>query len=221
MGNWKSVCYSVYTAQGRQSRLLGNPSSGWVCLMGRWLFSFQLQVCLFLHFPTLLPLSRLMQQTGFFSPALVKIDSTGPYGIHLGAFFFLITITQKLLYCGSASEKMCCSHCCEVQKSCTRLLCRVLVARVVHGGGSTHRSGWLADWSVQLHCQSESSCWLYNFPTFICAQSNKRPAQIYTTQCGWDLGSSTMLSPYIYALHFQALWSFDSENYINSSSYKK
>ena len=30
-----------------------------------------------------------------------------------------------------------------------------------------------------------------------------------------------MLSPYVYDLHFQALWSSDSENYINSSSLDK
>ena len=89
----------------------------------------------------------------------------------------------------------------------------------VHGGeaGFPHCFGWLADWSVQLHSHSESSCWLYNFPTFTCAQSNKRHAQIYITQCGWDLFcSSAMLSSYIYPLHFQALSSSDSENYINS-----
>ena len=34
--------------------------------------------------------------------------------------------------------------------------------------------------------------------------------------CGWDLGSSAMLLPYIYDLYFQALWTSDSENYINS-----
>ena len=45
----------------------------------------------------------------------------------------------------------------------------------VHRGevGSTHRFGWLADWSIRLHSHSESSCWLYNFPTFTCA----RPSQ--------------------------------------------
>ena len=41
---------------------------------------------------------------------------------------------------------------------------------------------------------------------------------MYTAQCGRDLGSSAMLSPYIYAQHFQALWSFDSENHISSNS---
>ena len=52
---------------------------------------------------------------------------------------------------------MCCSHCCKVQKN-TRLLSRAFVARVVctrRGGGSTHCSGWLADWSIQLHSHSE------------------------------------------------------------------
>ena len=43
-----------------------------------------------------------------------------------------------LLCWGSANEKICCSHCCEVQKNCTRLLSRALAARVVctrRGGG--------------------------------------------------------------------------------------
>ena len=48
-------------------------------------------------------------------------------------------------------------------------------------GGSTHCFGWLADWSVQLHCCSESSCWHYNFPTFTCARPSKRSERIYTT----------------------------------------
>ena len=39
--------------------------------------------------------------------------------------------------------------------------------------------------------------------------------------CGWDLGSSAMLSPYVYNLHFQALWSSDSENYIISVKLKE
>ena len=42
------------------------------------------------------------------------------------------------------------------------------------GGGVTHQFGWLADWSVQLHSHSESSCWLCNFPTFTCARPSKR-----------------------------------------------
>ena len=43
-----------------------------------------------------------------------------------------------LLCWGSANEKICCSHCCEVQKHCTRLLSRALAAGVVctwRGGG--------------------------------------------------------------------------------------
>ena len=120
--------------------------------------------------------------------------------------------------------KISCSQCCEARE--VVLGCSVGCLRpglFVHRGegGFTHHSGWLVDWSVQLHCCSESSCWLYNFPTFTCAQSNKRPAQIYTTQCGWNLGSSAMLSPYIYVLHFQALLSFDSENYVKLIEKKK
>ena len=85
----------------------------------------------------------------------------------------------------------------------------------VHGGegGSTHCFGWLADWSVQLQSHSESSCGLYSFPTFTCAWPSKRSKWIYTTRVWPRL-------PYIYDLHFQALWPSDSENYINSSSYK-
>ena len=123
---------------------------------------FQLQVCLFLPFPALLPLSCFNAANYSFS-ALVKINSTSLWSYFPWAFFFFhhyrecVLWLATLLGMGSASEKICCSHCCEVQKNWTRLLSRAL-------------------------------------------------------------GSSAMLSPYVYDLHFQALWSSDSENYINSSS---
>ena len=186
--------------------------------------SFFISICKSVSFSLSPPFSLchiLMHQTAFVYLQLY----TGPYSYL--PWSFLITITKNahygwLLYCGSANENICCSGCCDVQK--VVLGCRVRCFQpglFVHGGEgvSTHCSGWLADWSVQLHSHSESSCWLYNFPTFTCAQSKKSPAQIYTTQCGWDLvGSSAMLLPYIYALHFQALWSSDSESHINLSS---
>ena len=86
-------------------------------------------------------------------------------------------------------------------------------------GGSKHCCGWLADLSVQLHSHSESSCWLYNFTTFTCARPTRdlhrfTPFSVVETL----VATSALLLPDIYALHFQALWSDDSENYINSSS---
>ena len=64
-----------------------------------------------------------------------------------------------LLCCGSANEKICCSHCCEVQKNCTRS--RALAAGVVctqRGGGVTREEGGggrlhiaLGDWQTDLY----------------------------------------------------------------------
>ena len=51
-----------------------------------------------------------------------------------------------LLCWGSSSEKICCWRCCEVQKNCTRLLSRALVARVVctyGGGGGVYTLLWV------------------------------------------------------------------------------
>ena len=85
----------------------------------------------------------LMQQTYSFS-ALVNSDSTSLQSYLPRAFLIIITKNARcdwLLCWGSANEKICCSHCCEVQKKCTRLLSRALAARVVctqSGGGSTH-----------------------------------------------------------------------------------
>ena len=69
----------------------------------------------------------------------------------------------------------------------TRLPSRVAAARVVcilRGGGI-----WMAG---RLICTTELSFWVklwaLQFYIHMCA-SNKRPAQIYTTQCGWDLSS--------------------------------
>ena len=57
-----------------------------------------------------------------------------------------------LLLGGSANEKIWCSHCCEVQKNCTRLLSRALAAGVV----CTHREEGdlhiaLGDWQTDLY----------------------------------------------------------------------
>ena len=221
MWTWGST---LRTARCRWTWLSGNPYSWWGCRPGRWFLFFQLQV----SSPPPPPLSfNAVNWFSFF--ALVNMDSTGLYrdnSISLEHFLnhhykecvlwlaALLWISGKFL-----------AH--TVVRSRKVILgCSVGCLRpglFVHGGegGFTHRFGWPVDWFVQLHCCSESSCWLYNFPTFTCVQSNKRPAKIYTTQCGWNLGSSAMLSSYIYVLHFQALWSSDSENYINSSSQKE
>ena len=68
------------------------------------------------------------------------------------------------LFCwGSASEKICCSHCCEVQKNCTS---RALVARVVctRGEGRGLHIG-LGDWhdvwvTGRLICTTAFSFWV-------------------------------------------------------------
>ena len=61
-----------------------------------------------------------------------------------------------LLCWGSANENICCSHCCEVQKNCTRS--RALAAGVVctqRGGGFTQGRGGLhialGDWQTDLY----------------------------------------------------------------------
>ena len=52
-----------------------------------------------------------------------------------------------LLCWGSANEKICCSHCCEIQKNCTS---RALASGLfVHGGGGLHIS--LGDWQTDLY----------------------------------------------------------------------
>ena len=82
----------------------------------------------------------LMQQTYSFS-ALVNSDSTSLYSYLPSAFLIIITKTVRcdwLLCWGSASEKICCSHCCEVQNFFTKLLSRVLVAGIL----CTRRGGW-------------------------------------------------------------------------------
>ena len=80
--------------------------------------------------------------------------------------------------------------------------------------------GRLANLSVQLNSHSESSCWLYNFTTFTCAHPTRDLHRFTPLKVAETLvATSAMLLHYIYALHFQALWSDDSENYINSSSF--
>ena len=108
---------------------------------------FQLRVCLFLPFPALLPLSRFNAANIVF-PHLQTSIALVCRVISLGRFWIIITKNVRcdwLLCWGSANEKMCCSHCCGVQKNCTRLLSRALAAGVVciqRGGvGSTHRFG--------------------------------------------------------------------------------
>ena len=56
-----------------------------------------------------------------------------------------------LLFWGSANEKICCSHCCEVQKNCTS---RVLAAGVVCTRGELGEGGLhigLGDWQTDLY----------------------------------------------------------------------
>ena len=65
-----------------------------------------------------------------------------------------------LLCWGSASEKICCSHCCEVQTNCTSLLSRALAARVVctrEGGGGVYTLLWVTG---RLICTTALSFWV-------------------------------------------------------------
>ena len=64
-----------------------------------------------------------------------------------------------LLCWDSSSEKICCSHCCEVQKNCTRS--RALAAGVVctqgGGGGGFYTSVWVTG---RLICTTALSFWV-------------------------------------------------------------
>ena len=94
----------------------------------------------------------------------------------------------------------------------------------VHGGREVYLHTALGDWQTDLYNCIVILSQVVGFTIFPHShvQSNKRPAEIYTTQYGWDItGCSAMPSSYIYAPHFQALWSSNSENYINSSSKKQ
>ena len=65
-----------------------------------------------------------------------------------------------LLCWGSASEKIYCSHCCEVQKNCTWLLSRVLAAGVActwRWGGMIYTSLWVTG---RLICTTALSFWV-------------------------------------------------------------
>ena len=89
--------------------------------------------------------------------------------------------------------------------------------------------GVQGDWKVFFQLQADWQTDLYNC-TLILSQAVgltifphshvHGPARALNGStplvCGWDLGSSAMQSPYVYDLHFQALWSSDSENYIGS-----
>ena len=95
----------------------------------------------------------LMQQTYSFS-ALVNIDSASLQSYLPWAFLIVIAKNVHcdwLLCWGSANEKICCSHCCEVQKNCTRR--RALAAGFVCTQGvwmgGLHIS--LGDWQTDLY----------------------------------------------------------------------
>ena len=51
----------------------------------------------------------------------------------------------------SANEKFCCSHCCEVQKSWTRLLSKAVVARAVSTEGRADLLVALGDWQTDMY----------------------------------------------------------------------
>ena len=86
----------------------------------------------------------------------------------------------------------------------------------VHGKGA---GGGLADWSVQQYNCTLILSQAVGFTIFPHSHVHSPARELNGSTplvCGWDLGSSAMLSPYVYDLHFQALWSSDSENYISS-----
>ena len=96
-----------------------------------------------------------------------------------------------------------------------RLLSRVLAARVVctrRGGGSTHCYGWQADWSYNCTLIPSQVAGFTIIPHSH-GHGPTRDPQRSTTFTVSETGSSAMLSSYIHALHFQALWSSDSENH--------
>ena len=151
---------------------------------------FQLWVCLFLPFPILLPLSRFNAAKWYSFSALVNIYSTSPWSNLPWAFLSLLQRTCVVIgyFVGDQPMRKFVAH--TVVRS-RKIVLGCWVGRLrpglfVHGGegGSTHCFGWLADWYVQLHSHSESSCWLYKFPTFTCARPSKRLERIYTT-CVW------------------------------------
>ena len=119
-----------------------------------------------------------------------------------------------LLCWGSANEKIHCSHCWEVPENCTRLLSRALAAGLVCMGG-----GGGVDWLTDLYNCSLILSQAVGFTIFPHSHVHSPARDLNRSTplvCGWDLGSSAMLLPYVYDLLFQALWSSDSENYISS-----
>ena len=108
-----------------------------------------------------------------------------------------------LLYCGSANEKICCSHCCEVQKSCTRLLSRVLGVRSVcrQRVGGIYTLPWVTG---RLICATALLFWvkllaLQFSHIHMCmvigpTRGLHKPT---TTQCGWEWGLWLRVSPYM------------------------
>ena len=130
-----------------------------------------------------------------------------------------------LLYCGSANEKSCCSNCCEVQKNCTRLPNVVLAARDVctrRLGGGIYTLLWVTG---RLTCTTALSFWvkllaLQFSHIHMCSPTSdlQRSTPLSMAE---TVGCSAMPSSYIYAPHFQALWSSNSENYISSTSKKQ
>ena len=120
------------------------------------------------------------------------------------------------LLCWRSAMKKFVAHTCEVPNNCTRLLSRALAARVV----CTRGEG--ADWQTDLYKYYNCSLILsqaVGFTVFPHSHVHSPARDLNGSTplvCGWDLGSSSVLSPYVYDLHFQALWSSDSENYISS-----
>ena len=124
-------------------------SSGEVVRLGRWSFSnFKSVSCpLFARFSLSLV---LMQQTGFVFSHIVNIDSTCPKSYLPWAVF--ITVAKNVR----------CDWLLIVDQPMKRFVAHTVVRsrKVVQGC----RVGCL-----QAHF-FESSCWLYNFPTFTCAR---------------------------------------------------
>ena len=104
-----------------------------------------------------------------------------------------------LLKCWWTNEKMYRSH---------YLRCRkvVLLSRAGHLGLGLFCTHWfvfwhislalLADWFAWLHSHAEVKLF-YNLHSQIHSSYGQRgrPAQIDTTECGWDIGSTAIVSP--------------------------
>ena len=125
-----------------------------------------------------------------------------------------------LLYYQSANENICCSRCCEVQKSCTRLLSGALAARVVDTwrGGVQHNA--LGGWHTDLYNCTLILSQTLGFTIFPHSHVHD-PTRDLAKSTPFSVNKTLVALPCCCALHFLALWSSDSKNYSSSSLYKK